>query len=72
MRLIDADELTPDTEWDETEDSYISYSKTEIDCAPTVDAVGVVRCKDCIRISKCGVSDEYYCADGKKGKKNDT
>ena len=30
------------------------------------ELVEIVKCKDCIHISKCGVSDEYYCADGKK------
>lgn len=48
MRLIDADALECDTEWSEYADDYISYSKTEINYAPTIDAEPVVRCKDCI------------------------
>ena len=47
MRLIDADALECDTEWSEYEDDFISYSKMEIACAPTIDAVSVVRCKEC-------------------------
>lgn len=45
---------------------------------PTIDAVPVVRCKDCkhrdryecnhIRLgeTKCGVTDDWYCADGER------
>ena len=45
--------------------------------APTVDAVEVVRCKDCkhrngyecnhimLGNTKCGVTDDWFCADGK-------
>lgn len=39
MKLIDANELTPDTEWDDYEDGYISYSQMQIDNASTVRAV---------------------------------
>lgn len=61
MRLIDADALKNDhhmgdecdkceTKWRECQYDYI-YSKmdfcTWIDDAPTIDAVEVVRCKDC-------------------------
>ena len=35
-RLIDADALEPDTEWDERNDGYVSYSWLAVDCAPTV------------------------------------
>ena len=35
-RLIDADALEADTEWDDREDGYISYSKVAIKCAPTI------------------------------------
>ena len=35
-RLIDADELEPDTEWDHYEDSFISYSRNQIECADTI------------------------------------
>lgn len=47
MRLIDADALECDAEWSEYADDYISYSKFAIDNATTIDAVPVVRCKDC-------------------------
>jgi hypothetical protein len=38
QRLIDANLLEPDTEWDEYYDGFLSYSKTQIDAQPTVDA----------------------------------
>jgi hypothetical protein len=45
VRLIDADELlTRDVYYDETKCLVLRH---EIDNAPTVDAVEVVRCKDC-------------------------
>lgn len=46
--------------------------------APTVDAVEVVRCKDCkhrdkyecnhimLGGTKCGVTDDWFCADGER------
>ena len=34
MRLIDADELEPDTDYDDGE--YFAYSKAQIDNAPTI------------------------------------
>ena len=42
MRLIDADAL-----WMVTEGAHEYYERFEIDQAPTVDAVPVIRCKDC-------------------------
>ena len=50
MRLIDADELRDHWLYDTVGNEYeycpndVLYS---IDCQPTVDAVQVVRCKDC-------------------------
>lgn len=37
MRLIDADELVPDAEWDDYDDGFISYSKLQIDSSPTIE-----------------------------------
>ena len=39
MRLIDADELEPDTEWDSYYDGFIAYSEFQIKNAPTIEAV---------------------------------
>lgn len=36
-RYIDAELLEPDTEWDEYEDGFISYSQLNIDAQPTAD-----------------------------------
>ena len=50
MRLIDADEaiINFGFEWDDispTRDEFVAFLKNQ----PTIDAVPVVRCKDCIR-----------------------
>ena len=50
MRLIDADEAIINFvfEWDDispTRDEFVAFLKKQ----PTIDAVPVVRCKDCIR-----------------------
>ena len=50
MRLIDADNLVPDICDAEIEygTKPVHFSANAIDLAPTVDAVPVVRCKDCV------------------------
>lgn len=71
MRLIDADAL----EYHVTENPMVHYEyihKHEIDNAPTIDAVPVIRCKDCRWWNKereqCGItpsSSPYgHCHDG--------
>ena len=45
-RLIDADKLEPDTEWNEYYDDYMSYSAVQIKTAPTVKAVPLDKVKD--------------------------
>ena len=54
--------------------------REKLDAGPTVDAVSVVRCKDCIHsyddlcglcctcgpYVDCVVQPEFYCADGKR------
>ena len=50
MRLIDADEaiINFEFEWDDispTRDEFVAFLKKQ----PTIDAVPVIRCKDCIR-----------------------
>ena len=90
MRLIDADAVIRHKRkmsgadfggefWDE------AVLVSDIKNAPTIDAVPVVRCKDCIHsyddlcglcctcglYVDCVVQPEFYCADGKKkGKLN--
>lgn len=56
MRLIDADELKGKAFADPDDGEYFVYCQ-DIDEAPTVDAVPVVRCKDC----KYYKPDEYEC-----------
>lgn len=47
MRLIDADALTFTHDY-VTADGEPCITKAVIDAAPTIDAVPVVRCKDCV------------------------
>ena len=78
MRTIDADALK-ETKYvyhdngEVGERLYISFD--EIDNAPTVDAVPVVRCKDCkhyknglcfFTMRRHGLHDDWYCADGER------
>ena len=57
MRLIDADwvlgHIKPyepaDEEWGVTGGTALRLIHNTVDTAPTIDAVPVVRCKDCIR-----------------------
>ena len=68
MRLIDADEaiINFGFEWDDispTRDEFVAFLKKQ----PTIDAVPVVRCKDCIRrydTDECPmcflIEGEYY------------
>ena len=63
MRLIDADAVykilesceirkatigNPLTDWEYGYTCGIERAESEIECAPTVDAVPVTRCKDCV------------------------
>lgn len=56
MRLIDADALVKQIESPYTEYSIMIHLrraiKDFIDSAPTIDAIEVVRCKDCIWFNK--------------------
>ena len=45
MRLIDADKLKPDAEWNGWDKQFTCYSKKQIENAPTAD---IVRCRECI------------------------
>ena len=76
MRLIDADALPRFTGYalDATEVALA------VEAAPTIDAVKVVRCKDCIYsyeefgfiyctfgpYGDCAVPSQFYCAEGKE------
>ena len=82
MRLIDADAIKYNYYMmPETTDSHkIAVSKDKIDAMPTIDAVPVVRCKDCIyRFTSCPMihwrqngyihfftEDTDYCSKGRK------
>ena len=77
MRLIDADALIKEANAD---GAYGYVDAKQIADAPAVDAMPVVRCKDCIHsyddlcglCCTCGpyvdciVQPEFYCADGKR------
>ena len=81
MRLIDADELESGEVIIPTENGGYEYVevfyKDDVDNAPTVDAVEVVRCKDCIHywnrngvcdahIDLIDVDDDCYCSWGER------
>lgn len=71
MRLIDADALiekcgTWYTE-EGPEEGFIGQLKSLIDMQPTVDAVPVVRCKDCRRWDKIDKTPYGYCHACKHG-----
>ena len=77
MRLIDADALIKEAC---AEGAYGYVDAKQIADAPTVDAVEVVRCKDCIYsyeefgfiyctfgpYGDCAVPSQFYCAEGKR------
>lgn len=66
MRLIDADELKKQQTylWDEVMGHVPCVLLYDIDKAPTIDAVPVVRCKDCA-VSYClGDDDFVVCSRG--------
>ena len=76
MELIDRRKLVSDF-WNGVEDcSILSYEDTDdlIENAPTVDAVEVVRCKDCknrpcnrvCKIFKRQMGDDCYCFYGER------
>ena len=70
MRLIDADALKKkifvfDMEFhDGHHQKYYVYKEKDVDAAPTIDAVEVVRCKDCIYFDKYIDCKEMYQWDG--------
>ena len=68
MRLIDADNLTYHLTVND-EDKQVFYVKSEdIDEQPTVDAVPVVRCKNCeYSDAECHKDNFRYCMRGIKG-----
>ena len=81
MRLIDADRLLTDRMkryYYHLENGDIAIPIIDIEHAPTIDAVSVVRCKECryweMRNSPRGwcvvhqgyVSPQYFCADGER------
>lgn len=61
-RLIDADELLKDNTWEWFDDwGNCTLAGQAIADAPTVDAVEVIRCKDCKRVTPDALWDGYWC-----------
>lgn len=81
LRLIDADKLEKQEYWG-NERCFDYVDAEDIDNAPTVDAVPVVRCKDCKHSWEdlggltcshgvcvdCVVLGDFYCANGERKK----
>ena len=67
MRLIDADALMPNAEYKGKNDFV---SARDIANAPTIDAVPVVRCKDCFNQPGCQFAqyqgNRGYCSLGER------
>lgn len=55
MRLIDADALKEQCFKfaDDVPRSAMAFAQGQINCAPTIDAVPVVRCRDCVNGELC-------------------
>lgn len=85
MRLIDADKLTKNLTCDIANHPIHGNFKitmvsvrAAISNAPTVDAVPVVRCKDCVSHGNCLTEDTFriarienpYCCGGKRKEAN--
>ena len=70
MRLIDANQLVPDAEWDESYGGFVSYSQFQIDTAPTVEADHIFG--NDIIVLPCKVGDtvwkieDVWCLDDKE------
>lgn len=77
-RLINADELINHLDyvctgaglWSNILNDVIEDCKEFVNHEPTVDAVQVVRCKDCKNRKTCeiqwNIDDDFYCADGER------
>ena len=71
MRLIDADALKTKAVYSKERHEKV-VPVADIDWMPTVDAVPVVNCKDCIHNKSCMWSEpDWFCADGKRKEQND-
>lgn len=57
MRLIDADALKVRETWDSDGYAHNYFHPYDIYHAPTIDAVEIIRCKDC----KHKDDDHYFC-----------
>lgn len=83
MRLIDANKLCEDllTRWelaDKNKEDVIRQVMADIVTPivvsqPTVDAVEVVRCKDCVHKCVCPLygGSQFFCAYGEKGESDE-
>ena len=78
-RYIDADALVADTSFFDGDEWHYGYSAKQIENAPTVDAVQVVRCGECkyweeestfcLNKEGCYGSEttaDFFCADGER------
>ena len=76
-RLIDAKKLPYSIAVDDNGKQIFYVKAKDIDNAPTVDAVEVVRCKDCKNDGRCSIQDamnwtpraetgDYFCSYGER------
>ena len=84
MRLIDADKLEElcdimAEKCGDIGESIWNQFRTTVECSPTIDAVPVVRCKDCrwklwthcTRFENAPVTNEDYCSKGERRAANE-
>lgn len=66
MRLIDADAYKKELLWgqDYLDDDTLLTAINILDCAPTIDAVPVVRCKDCKHQRERNEYEQNYLVEG--------
>ena len=63
--LIDRDALETDTEWDDREDGYISYSRVAIECAPTIieSTIGQLNSDSAVNEANANTSNAFNALD---------
>lgn len=86
MRLIDADALVSALNNGRLKEQTgravpfnagVAFALTMVEYAQTIDAVPIVRCKDCFLFGKCNAAEWYgengngYCSVGDRRKDND-
>ena len=66
-RLIDAESLKAHYSWLGEDTTLVKKDVDDIvDAQPSIDAVEVVRCRDCVHFGECLVTENDYCSKGER------